>query len=90
VTACTPSLSLTSLRHRTSGKTIYLSGLTPQSTIADIRSKVQDSEGIPPDQQTFRVAGHIGRLADEEADKTLAELNIPLRSVMTLWLRLRG
>lgn len=67
------------------GKNVYLTGITLEMKGSDLHEKIQDSQGIPPDQQTLH---YQGRKVDPE--KTLAEQNISLRKTMTLILRLRG
>lgn len=54
-------------------------------TVCDLKARVQDREGIPPDQQNFYFFGR--RLKDEQ---TLTSYNIEHDSIINLELRLRG
>ena len=54
-------------------------------TIENVKVKIQDQEGIPPDQQRLIIGGRL--VLDHE---TLAELNIHEGAVLHLVLRLAG
>jgi len=67
------------------GRVITLEDLDPDTSVEQLKAKIQDKDGIPPDQQTLL----FGK-TQLEGKRSLLDYDIQDQASLILLLRLRG